>query len=65
MLPKLEEIIQLHVDSEKSAELEILLTDEKAVDFENNPAILSLKKRVTRLESICRNIVTAGRAGRI
>ena len=45
--------------------LEILLTDEKAVDLENNPAILSLKKRVTRLESICRNIVNAGRAGRI
>ena len=45
--------------------LEILLTDEKAVDLENNPAILSLKKRVTRLESICRNIVTAGRAGKI
>ena len=34
--------------------LEILLVDKKTVNLENNPAIISLKERVTRLETICR-----------
>lgn len=34
--------------------LEILLVDEKEVNIENNPAIINLNERVTRLERICR-----------
>ena len=34
--------------------LEILLVDKKTVNLENNPEIISLKERVTRLETICR-----------
>ena len=34
--------------------LEILLVDKKTVNLENNPAIISLNERITRLESICR-----------
>lgn len=34
--------------------LEILLVEEKEVNLENNPAIISLNERVTRLERICR-----------
>lgn len=37
--------------------LEILLVDEKEVNLENNPAIISLNERVTRLERICRRFV--------
>lgn len=37
--------------------LEILLTEEKEVNLENNPAIISLNERVTRLEQICRRFL--------
>lgn len=37
--------------------LEMLLVEEKAVNLEKNPAIISLKERVTRLEAICRKFV--------